>query len=61
MRGLHSQAGLSYHDALALLKQKNINISMDQLHRGVQQLCEDGRLYTTIDDEHYRPTSEEFY
>lgn len=60
LKGAHSQTGLSYHDALTVLRQKNININQDQLVRAVQSLCEDGRLYTTIDDEHYRPTSDDY-
>jgi ribosomal protein L20 len=56
--GAKYQAGLSYDQVLSSLKQQGININLDQLCKGVAQLCEDGRLYTTIDDEHYKPTVE---
>jgi len=51
--------GLAYQNALMLLQKRNINISMDQLVRTVSQLCDDGRLYSTIDENHYRPTGED--
>jgi hypothetical protein len=57
---VNTQAGLRFTDALALLKKKGVNITQDQLIRGVQHLCDEGRLYTTIDDEHYKPTTDDF-
>jgi replication factor A2 len=61
LKGMNNQAGLSYQEALYHAHNLGANaLTMPQLIQGVQQLCEDGRLYTTIDDEHYRPTSDEF-
>eukprot|EP01039_Chlorochromonas_danica_P000284 gene284-303_t len=58
LQGAHSLEGLSFERTFNVLQSMNVRITMDQLRRGAQQLCEDGRLYTTIDDEHYRPTAE---
>lgn len=45
---------------MQVLKRKGVNINLDQLVKGVQQLCDDGRLYTTIDDMHLLPTADEY-
>ncbi len=58
--GPRDGAGLKYDEVMNILKRKGVNINFDQLVRGVQQLCNDGRLYTTIDDEHFLPTSDEY-
>lgn len=58
LQGVNNLEGLSFERAFNVLQSMNVRITMDQLRRGAQQLCEDGRLYTTIDDEHYRPTAE---
>ena len=58
--GLGSDSGgLPYDTVLHKLQRKNVNMSMEQLMRTVQQLCDDGRLYSTIDENHYRPTGED--
>lgn len=54
------QEGMHYGEVIQVLRSKGINISQDQLIRTVSQLCNDGRLYTTIDEEHYRPTIDEY-
>jgi hypothetical protein len=51
--------GLKFDEAMRILKSQGIMISMDQLVKAVDTLCNEGRLYTTIDDEHYKPTTEE--
>jgi hypothetical protein len=51
---------MSYEDVMRVLKSQGHNIGIDKLMAGVMQLCEDGRLYTTIDDNHYRPTTDEY-
>lgn len=33
---------------------------MNSFRNYVNQLCDDGRLYSTVDDNHHNPTSEEF-
>ena len=55
-----NQAGLSYHEALQALERQGLKIGRDQLVASVQQLCNEGRLYTTLDDEHYGPTVDDF-
>jgi hypothetical protein len=54
------QTGLHNQEVLQILKRQGHSITLDQLIRTVQQLCEDGRLYTTIDDEHYKPTQADY-
>jgi len=51
---------MSFAEVAYVLKSQGLHISLDKLNQGVQQLCEDGRLYTTIDDQHYRPTSVDY-
>lgn len=47
-------------DALQILRGKGLNLQPQELMNHVRQLCDDGRLYSTIDDEHHKPTSEDF-
>jgi replication factor A2 len=58
--GASRQEGLHYGEVQQVLRSNGINISQDQLVRVVVKLCNNGRLYTTIDEEHYRPTVEDF-
>lgn len=51
-----NSGGLSFQNALRNIQNSGTNISMDQLMRTVSQLCDDGRLYSTIDENHYLPT-----
>lgn len=60
MAGINNQTGLSFTEVLQILKSRGIVITKDQLVRVVSQLCEEGRLYTTIDEEYYRPTTEDY-
>lgn len=60
MSGGSRQEGLKYDEVLRILKGQGLNLSYDQLVKTVDQLCNDGRLYTTIDEEHYRPTTDEW-
>lgn len=53
-----SPIGYSYQEALSVLKSQGLSINVDQLIRGVQKLCDDGRLYSTKDDEHYLSTDQ---
>jgi hypothetical protein len=46
--------------ALGILRSKGINMQPQELMQHVRQLCDDGRLYSTVDDEHHKPTSEDF-
>ncbi len=55
-----NQMGLSYDEVQRILRSQNVNVSFDQLVKTVQELCDAGRLYTTIDDEHYCTTSDEY-
>jgi hypothetical protein len=56
----NNQTGLGYSEVQRILANQNVSISFEQLVRTVQELCDAGRLYTTIDDEHYCTTSDEF-
>lgn len=51
---------MRYDEVMAALKSRGIVISLDQLTKGVEQLCNDGRLYTTIDEDHHRATGEDY-
>jgi replication factor A2 len=57
---INQDTGIRLDEVLAILKSKGIIISFEQLTKGVEQLCNDGRLYTTIDEEHHRATGEEY-
>ena len=51
--------GLNFQDAYdVLVNQQGVQISMDQLKMVVENLSNDGRLYTTIDEDHHKPTDE---
>jgi hypothetical protein len=52
--------GLHMGAALNALRGKGVNMQPHDLMNHVRQLCDDGRLYSTIDDEHHKPTSEDF-
>lgn len=58
--GASRQEGMHYGEILQVLRGKGVNLNQEMLIRVVQQLCNDGRLYTTIDEEHYRPTVDDF-
>jgi hypothetical protein len=51
--------GYGFQEVLDVLKQGGVHITFDQLVRGVQELCDAGRLYTTTDEEHYLTTGSE--
>ncbi len=58
--GLGSDSGgLHYNTVLDKLQRKGVSLTFEQLTRTVAQLCDDGRLYSTIDENHYRPTGED--
>ena len=59
-RGSANQEGLPLQSALQILRTKGVNLQPHELLNHVRQLCDDGRLYSTIDDEHHKPTSEDF-
>jgi hypothetical protein len=59
-RGPDNQEGLHMNAALSILRGKGINMQPQELMQHVRQLCDDGRLYSTVDDEHHKPTSEDF-
>lgn len=59
-RSAENQEGLHMSAALAALRAKGVNMQPHELMNHVRQLCDDGRLYSTIDDEHHKPTSEDF-
>ena len=42
------------------LRTQNVSLQPHELMSHVRQLCDDGRLYSTVDDEHHKPTSEDF-
>merc|ERR1711871_327912 len=48
--------GLSFQDVLDKLQQSGSNMSLQGLKNVVSKLYEDGSLYTTIDDNHYKST-----
>jgi len=57
---INQDIGMRYEEVMATLKSRGITISFDQLTKGVEQLCNDGRLYTTIDEDHHRATGEDY-
>jgi len=59
-RSSANQEGLPLQAALQILRTKGVNLQPHELLNHVRQLCDDGRLYSTIDDEHHKPTSEDF-
>ena len=59
MKANKSATGPANDVMLAMLNNSGLNINMNQLRACVSQLCDDGKLYTTIDDEHYKPTTED--
>ncbi len=60
--GLGSDSGgLHYNTVLDKLTRQGVALNMDGLMRTVAQLCDDGRLYSTIDENHYRPTGDDSY
>jgi len=54
-----SAIGLATTEVLEALHRSGTSIRMNQLEKEVAQLCEDGVLYTTIDEEHHKPTGSE--
>jgi hypothetical protein len=56
----NNEEGMHYSAALAALRQKGINLQVPELMNILRQLSDDGRLYSTVDDEHHKPTSEDF-
>ena len=57
---MDNQEGLHMQQALDSLRSNGINMQPHELMNHVRQLCDDGRLYSTVDDEHHKPTSEDF-
>lgn len=48
--------GVSITEVLEALNRNGNPIRLNQLEKEVAQLSEDGVLYTTIDEEHHKPT-----
>ena len=48
--------GADFQQAMMALSNMNTNISLLELRREVDHLCNEGQLYTTIDENHYKPT-----
>mmetsp|Transcript_31222 Transcript_31222/g.74008 ORF Transcript_31222/g.74008 Transcript_31222/m.74008 type:complete len:285 (+) Transcript_31222:27-881(+) len=46
-------AGLSFHSCFDALEKRKVSITMDQLESFVNQLADEGNLYSTIDESHY--------
>jgi hypothetical protein len=59
-RGFGYPEGLHVHQLMALMRTKGINLAQEQVMQHVRQLCDDGKLYTTLDDDHHKPTCEDF-
>lgn len=60
MRAYHDHAysdiGLNYDQALQALGQTGTNIDMNRLKGIIMKLCDDGRLYTTVDESTFKST-----
>jgi len=50
------EAGVALSQVQSILSSKNINIGAGQIKQIVDGLCEEGLLYSTIDDEHFKST-----
>ena len=48
--------GPNFQQVLHALGQMNVNITLHQLRQEVDFLSNEGQLYTTIDEDHYKPT-----
>ena len=48
--------GLSFEEVISKLQQNGTNMSLHDLKNVVGKLYEDGSLYTTVDDNHYKST-----
>lgn len=56
LSGGSRQEGLHNSEVMRILRGNGVTISQEQMIRIADQLCDDGRLYTTVDEEHRRPT-----
>ena len=54
-----SAIGIAMTDVLEALHRRGTALRMNQLEKEVSQLCDDGLLYTTIDEEHHQTTGAE--
>ena len=54
-----SAIGTGLTEVLEALHRNGTAIRLNQLEKEVAQLCDDGVLYTTIDEEHHKPTGSE--
>ena len=59
-RSKGSQQGLHLQDVLGVLRGKGINMQSHELVNFVHVLCDEGKLYSTVDDNHHKPTSEDY-
>lgn len=55
-----SEEGLSVANVLGILRARGVNIQPNNLVAVIRQLCDDGRLYSTMDEDHHKPTSEDY-
>lgn len=55
-RNCMSETGLSYQDAHRALQASFPAVSFAEVRKMVEDLSNDGLLYSTIDDDHYRST-----
>lgn len=55
--GLQHLEGLHINAALALMRSKGVDMSIHEFMGHVRTLCNEGWLFSTIDDEHYDVTS----
>ena len=53
---LSSQEGLHIQKLLSILNSSGTNIQMHHLRELVDDLAEDGKIYSTIDDDHHTVT-----
>lgn len=52
----HDEVGLALPSAFNYLRQKNPSATMDKVRETVQRMSEEGLVYTTIDEEHFKCT-----
>jgi hypothetical protein len=52
----HDEVGLALQSAFHYLRQKNPNATMEKVRETVQRMSEEGLVYTTIDEEHFKCT-----
>jgi len=59
-RDKNSAEGLHVTEVMAELSKQGVHLSAQEVQAYANTMCEEGQLYTTLDDETHRPTTEEW-